>query len=274
MTVPVIEAGWRARAALERAQGQAEVLATLSESIYLAAADEILWLGRTGSTLHGRAVLTPVLPKPGASLALDVTGAPAWRPLAIDITPEALPGVIARGRSLAEALAARAPSESFGALLAGAVPTFPLAGAVPAARGLAQACTADNPCEAARAAGMLIGLGPGLTPAGDDYVGGAFFARALLGAAGTRDAGGWRAAAEHVRSRAAKLTHPISATLLSDLLAGEGHAPFHDLWAALVADAPLPTAVAAAGRLTALGHSSGWDMLAGFVGALVGPLDL
>ena len=267
----MIAVGWRARAALERAKGQTRILATLSESIYLTAADEILWLGRTGSTLHGRAVLTPVLPEPGACLALDVTGALAWRPPATDITRGALPAVIARGRVLAEALTAQAPSDGFGALLAGAAPAFPLAGAVGAARALAQACIADDPSEAARAADMLIGLGPGLTPAGDDYVGGAFFARALLGAAGTRNASDWTVAAAHVRARAAERTHPISAALLSDLLAGEGHAPLHDLGAALIGDAPLATAVAAARRLTALGHSSGWDILAGFVGALVGP---
>jgi hypothetical protein len=155
-------------------------------------------------------------------------------------------------------------------LLAGATPPFPLDGAVPAARALAQACADDDPRAATRAAEALIGLGPGLTPAGDDYVGGAFFARALLGPAATRDASGWAAAAARVRTLAAERTHPISAALLADLLGGEGHAPLHDLGAALAAGAPLPTALAAARRLARLGHSSGWDMLAGFVGALLG----
>ena len=74
-----------------------------------------------------------------------------------------------------------------------------------------------------------------------------------------------------MRALAAERTHPISAALISDLLAGEGHGPLHDLAVALMGDAPPARALAAARRLTALGHSSGWDMLAGFAGAIIGP---
>src|SRR5216117_3789471 len=60
----------------------------------------------------------------------------------------------------------------------------------------------------------LLGLGPGLTPAGDDFTGGAFFARALLARAGIVDAAAWQAGASAVRTAAARLTHPIGAALL------------------------------------------------------------
>jgi hypothetical protein len=63
-------------------------------------------------------------------------------------------------------------------------------------------------------------------------------------------------------------THPISAALLGDLAAGRSWAPLHELVAALAAGTPR-AAGAAARRLVALGHSSGWDMLAG-VGAGLG----
>src|SRR2546428_190514 len=106
--------------------------------------------------------------------------------------------------------------------------------------------------------------GPGPTPAGDDFSGGAFFARALLARAGIVDAAAWRAGASAVRTAAARLTHPIGAALLGDLLAGEGWAPLHDLAATLARDDE-PAALDAAPRLTRLGHSSGWDLLAGFV---------
>src|SRR5207247_2370326 len=138
------------------------------------------------------------------------------------------------------------------------------AGAGARADTLARACAADDPARSAEAATALLGLGPGLTPAGDDFTGGAFFARALLARAGIVDAAAWQAGASAVRTAAARLTHPIGAALLGDLLAGEGWAPLHDLAAALARDDE-PAALDAAGRLTRLGHSSGWDLLAGFV---------
>src|SRR6266404_2169866 len=72
------------------------------------------------------------------------------------------------------------------------------------------------------------------------------------------------AADDPVRAAAARLTHPIGAALLGDLLVGEGWAALHDLAAALARDDG-PAALEAARRLTRLGHSSGWDLLAGFV---------
>ncbi len=165
----------------------------------------------------------------------------------------------------AGALGARAESvESFVARHWRVPLAFPLDGAGARADTLARACAADDPARSAEAATALLGLGPGLTPAGDDFTGGAFFARALLARAGIVDAAAWQAGASAVRTAAARLTHPIGAALLGDLLAGEGWAPLHDLAAALARDDE-PAALDAAGRLTRLGHSSGWDLLAGFV---------
>ncbi|MGH7391093.1 MAG: DUF2877 domain-containing protein, partial [Candidatus Rokuibacteriota bacterium] len=72
-----------------------------------------------------------------------------------------------------------------------------------------------------------------------------------------------------VRALARARTHPVSAALLGDLLAGEGWAPLHDLARAVAADDGA-AAVAAAGGLVRLGHSSGWDLLTGFLAALTG----
>jgi hypothetical protein len=55
--------------------------------------------------------------------------------------------------------------------------------------------------------------------------------------------------------------------LLGDLLDGDAYAPLHDLAAALARD-DAGAALDAAVRLTRIGHSSGWDMLTGFLGAL------
>src|SRR5207253_11350298 len=107
-------------------------------------------------------------------------------------------------------------------------------------------------------------LGPGIARAGGVVCGGTCCGGALLARAVACEAAGWRDAADAVRAAAARLTHPIGAALLGDLLVGEGWAALHDLAAALARDDE-PAALEAARRLTRLGHSSGWDLLAGFV---------
>jgi Protein of unknown function (DUF2877) len=62
-------------------------------------------------------------------------------------------------------------------------------------------------------------------------------------------------------------THPISAALLTDLADGLGWAPLHDLVAAL-ATGDAPAAEVAARTLVRLGHTSGWDLLAGVTAGL------
>jgi hypothetical protein len=107
------------------------------------------------------------------------------------------------------------------------------------------------------AASMLIGLGPGLTPSGDDLLGGAMIALRALG----RDDRA-RRVADWALPLAATRTGAISAAHLACAAAGEGNASLHEFLAALLMgdDAGIASAVAA---LAAIGHSSGWDMLAG-----------
>ena len=109
----------------------------------------------------------------------------------------------------------------------------------------------------------MLGLGAGLTPSGDDFVGGALFARRVLVGIDAR----WEDVASRLASEAICRTHPISARLLTDLAAGEGWAPLHALAVALsVQDAS--ATITAARALTALGHTSGWDMLGGVLAGL------
>jgi hypothetical protein len=264
--------GWRADIALRDGGSEMRVLAVLSASVYVEVANELLWIGTPDATPHARAIHVAEAAahagrmKPGDRLRLPrANGVRPWRP---DAAPSTAASVAAM-RAGAARLGALAASElgaprGFGAWLLGLPLAFPLDGAGARADALAAACVADDPVTAAAAANALVGLGPGLTPAGDDFTGGAFFARALLARAGAVDAAAWEDAASVVRTAAARLTHPIGAALLSDLLAGEGWAPMHDLAAALASD-DRPTVLESACRLTRLGHSSGWDLLAGFV---------
>jgi len=263
--------GRKAALALGRTRGVARVLAVLSESVYLTAGDEIVWLGHAGTPMHPRAMLAGApLPAAGGAIEIDRGAARPWTPPAGPCGAGTARALTAGCRDLVAALAEIGRPDGFGALLAGIAPAFPLDRASSRARELASACGADDPAAAAAVATELLGLGPGLTPSGDDYVGGAFFARALLARAGACDGLAWRAAAALVLHGARGRTHPISIALLGDMLDGQAHAPLHDLARALAAGAPRDVALGAARRVVGIGHSSGWDMLAGFVAGVAG----
>jgi len=105
----------------------------------------------------------------------------------------------------------------------------------------------------------LIGLGPGLTPSGDDFLSGAL---ALLDALAERDV--HAALARVVTDAAPQLTSPLSACFLRAAAAGHIGEYTHSAVAALLRG-NIDAAVAAARRI---GHSSGWDMLAGAATAM------
>lgn len=108
-------------------------------------------------------------------------------------------------------------------------------------------------------ASQLIGLGPGLTPSGDDYFGGVLVALRWLGRGSQADSL-WR----WLEPRLAARTSEISAAHLAAAASGEVHEALHEVLADLSAwEAPdLHPSLA---RLDAVGHTSGWDALAGVV---------
>ena len=108
----------------------------------------------------------------------------------------------------------------------------------------------------------LVGLGPGLTPSGDDYLGGTMIA---LSMSGLRDSAA--ALAGPVLDAAPHATNRISAAHLGAAARGLGADALHRSIGALArGDGPaLATALA---ELDAIGHSSGWDALAGAVSVL------
>jgi hypothetical protein len=275
--IRVTDIGWKARRLVEGASA-VSVVAALSRSLYVEIAGEIVWLGPPGSTLHGRAIVTSDLPNvEGAThidTSFDLRAAREWRPseLPTSVAPEIL---TMEGCRLAGVVDRLGRPDGFGALLVGRSPAFPLDHAADHARRFLAACAGDDAPAATAIGERLLGLGPGLTPAGDDLIGGAFFGvitwRASHGAPKPPDArssdAAWREAAAVIRERARERTHRISATLLGDLLDGEGYAPLHDVAHAL-ARGDSAAALDAAARLVRIGHSSGWDLLAGVLGAL------
>jgi hypothetical protein len=122
--------------------------------------------------------------------------------------------------------------------------------------------TCDSPAEDGEGEGSircLIGLGPGLTPSGDDFLCGAL---ALLDA--LAEAKVHATLAQAVVAQAVVRTSPLSACFLHAAAAGHIGEHLHSAVAALISD-DIDTAIAVARRI---GHSSGWDMLAGAAATL------
>jgi hypothetical protein len=129
---------------------------------------------------------------------------------------------------------------------------------------VAKASLARDGAQIKTAVRPLIGLGPGLTPAGDDFVGSLLFTLRYLG----RTYAPLSAVVEAARVDLASLcveTHIISFTVMSDMARGEGPEPLHEFLGAILAGAPAARIERAAQQLVAIGHSSGWDMLLGCV---------
>lgn len=105
----------------------------------------------------------------------------------------------------------------------------------------------------------LLGLGPGLTPSGDDIIAGMFVGSHYLGR-GDAAMDLWHRLEQTARRR----TTPISIAHLSAAAAGMGAAPFHRLLEALAKnqDAAVIEALDAVAKI---GHCSGYDAVGGLV---------
>jgi Protein of unknown function (DUF2877) len=126
---------------------------------------------------------------------------------------------------------------------------------------LASALTPSSPCaeRVAEAARALVGLGPGLTPAGDDVLAGALAALAAAGDEPRR-----ARLAEAVRPLLPR-TSPISAALLDQARLGRAIPQVVTLLRALAGSGELE---AASSGLLAVGHTSGAALALGVRAAL------
>lgn len=224
--------------------GPLNVLAWLSEPLVLAPGAPLDW--------DGAALRVP------GRITLPLGGAPVWRPVPV---PARWDGRwLGHGLATLRALArTRAPGDGLAPLLAGPSGAPPLlraarAGLVALAAWLRRPGGVPPPAVA-----ELIGLGPGLTPSGDDLLGGVLIALRGLGRGAAAD----RLAA-WVLPRARERTSAISAAHLACAAAGEGAAALHGALAALCTPGA-PGLGAWLRALDALGHTSGWDALAGLV---------
>ncbi|MDH2424200.1 DUF2877 domain-containing protein [Sphaerisporangium sp. TRM90804] len=124
---------------------------------------------------------------------------------------------------------------------------------------LAEGCRRGSLVMTLTAAEQLMGLGPGLTPSGDDMLAGVLVALRHLGRATGTGRAVWLAdwLAATVAFDARTRTTPISATLLHCAARGETCADAATALQALAGRRPLEPAVH---RLLHLGHTSGADL--------------
>jgi hypothetical protein len=260
--------GWKAHAALARAAGRWTDLPGFAGSSYRLAGGEPIWIGSDPRAMHPRAVVLESLP-PTASEAIDIGGMVPWRLAPLKVGARASGALRASAITLAAALDQVGVARGFAVILAGRQPLFPLHAVTPGVIATARAFDRDDARALHEAALPLLGLGAGLTPSGDDFVGAALFARRLsaMGA-------DWEAVTRRLVDAAQQRTHAIGAALFADLAEGQSFDAMHRL-AALMARTDAGPAlhadvIAAARDVAAIGQSSGWDMLAGFIIGCVG----
>ena len=242
-------AGRAAREAF--AQGEGAVCAVFRRSFYLRFGRRYACIG---DTALGRGPLNALVadfqqPALGDSATVAVDGAVLWEP------PPFRGGAHPQLDALRACLDGHVPEEGLGCTILGvhnalSVHAQPALEAID--RWLAGHALAHE-------AAQLIGLGPGLTPSGDDYLGGVLVALRWLGRGSQADSL-WR----WLEPRLDAGTSEISAAHLAAAAAGQVHEALHEVLENLSAwEAPnLHPSLA---RLEAEGHTSGGDALAGVV---------
>lgn len=224
-------------------------------SAYAYARGRVVWAGGTAVTRHPRDHHAP------------------WQPVArhFDVAKLRRGAGVLRRRLDASSAPDGHPLQAKGLLLwlTGQPMAFPLNHAVARFDAIQSALQHRDARRFEAAAVRVLGLGHGLTPSGDDFVGGIFFAlrhlpKDALGEAWQREL---PAVALRIRNAAASATNVISAALLGDLMAGKSYSALHEMLAALESEIAIKIEAAYV-HIARLGATSGADMLAGVLLAL------
>ncbi len=274
---------------------QGRILATFSDAIYLKSiSDELLWLVTENIPMHRRGIqICGDLPNVstdssfsvrgrhlvfGNEIDLDLRPAPIWKSPSPNLDElirfEELPDRLRTVSYLFDDF----PSPSgFGWFLAEITKNTmgnPLPGALrdfgPGQRHLRSAIneiilawiTNDFP-HILRTAEDLIGLGEGLTPSGDDFIGGLLFSSYVLQDIYSQYEGFTISDVELFLDNSRNQTNLISYSILKDLTAGHAFATLHRFINAILTDQPLESIDNLGLELVGIGHSTGWDLLTG-----------
>ena len=293
------ELGTEAGRILARGESAGKIFASLSGGIYFLTDDqEIFWISTDQPSMHRRCIRTAFLPARrhvqvgqrfrsdpplllADSFVVDLRGAKEWNPPPI-LPGRVLPLALVNKRcdqlrgffqclNLREGLSPVISSlwalnkEEFA--LSRTAGIFSRISAV--IFEIAKACRRRDMPGILEKGKELIGLGPGLTPSGDDFMGGFLFSASLLKKF-YPEAFFWdQDRVTDFLAGAQSWTHPISHVFLSDFASGHAPAPLDEVMGYILQGRDFGKAVSAAVQLLRFGHSSGGDMLAGLMTGLL-----
>lgn len=297
--VPTSLVGTKAQSLLVVPGFSGKVLAVVSKATYLSEnGGEILWVAREGLPAHRRSILASFYPgsvctgmsfstsdhrlRIGEEVALDLSQAVVWDPSTINarqVSPLAIVNRCFRevlvavqsfdsGKGLGQAIPLIAAVARGSDITVPCAPASWVGRALAPIAGLVRACLSRNMVAVTERGRELIGLGPGLTPSGDDFLGGLLFVAHHLKAVYPSEFRWEEQPITALLDRAHAETNRISYTILSDLALGHGPEPLHHLVLCVLEDQE-PDRMPHVARLVKIGHTSGWDLLAG---ALAGML--
>jgi hypothetical protein len=279
MTLRIIQSGILAREICRRG-GPACVAAVFARSLHLRCGEMFVCVGEPGIGNGPLTLIAEVSPAArglhrgqaasisgrciaiGAALRLTFDGCEQWCPPAWP-APQPPARLIDTCTALACRAASEAPPEGFAPLMSGEPSASTRLSRIAGPRiarfaSWLSAAPDQSPAVPAPIAG-LVGLGPGLTPSGDDFLSGAL---ALLDALGERSV--HAALARAIAQAPSGATSPLSRCLLN--AAAAGHVGEHLCRA--VSSVISGNVAAAIAAVQTIGHSSGWDMMVGIVTTL------
>lgn len=273
------------------------ILARVSHAVYLLnERDELCWLAAMDAPMHRRGMKTAVqLPRvtPGSKYHVldhmlvfntkeiyDFHQSEIWKAAGIsqkEIKP--MEELVDSIHHLAGILLSRHHPEGLGCLiepildvtsgrqkaLAGRFANTVAQKAWPEVVGMIRSLQEKNDDGFMRHAKALVGMGEGLTPSGDDYLGGFLYATAHM-------AKYYPAVIEVPASNYPDFifdlkagTNQISHTILMDQAGGHPPEPLQQLTDSILMGKPANEFISHAERLIVMGHSTGWDILAGWI---------
>ena len=288
-TMQALRIGQKARTLLQSAARQWSVHAAVSGAVYISNRNgELLWITDRIRALHTRAVLLPAIPRHAPAtesvlrndggllscggLKMDWRDALLWTPGRASTNDRLLAGFAGRvTRAMEQAEKPRPAVARLGRAVAhatGAIRNDGIAGAIrlATARGvetLSRAFVGSAVLPTLRAASGLVGLGEGLTPTGDDILGGYLYTlRTLDDALGGRLGINWPGVAEWLHGVSA-YTNDISHCVLADHASGDACAPLSAFLRETLGGSSEPRLALLAADVIEIGASSGWSLLVG-----------
>ena len=280
---------------LLKSGSQGRILAIFSNAIYLNSIyGELMWLVTDNIPMHRRGIQVPgALPRVaadssfsvrgqhlllGPDIDLDLSPTSIWvspRPNLDKLLPfEDLPDRLWAITCLFDdfptptgfgCILSEITKIALGNPLPAALPDYGLAlkYSWPALNEIVQACIVNDFPRILRIAKDLIGLGEGLTPSGDDFIGGLLFSRFTLQEIYTQYQGFTLSDVKLFLDNSRNRTNLISYTMLKDLAAGHASDTLHRFINAILTDQHLKSTEYFGLELVRIGHSTGWDLLTG-----------